>query len=872
MVLSGTIQQQLMGMPVVSEEEMRRLEEEKRAGEVTAKRLSGELDITITRLKAGEITSIEQIPLEQRKYLDIPQGFFEKVGEYHQQKSAYELAMRENKEWALARKLILTGKGWVAQDVPSLRKKVKALREEGLQSYHTISATRPSLASSEIIAAWSEKHKMSPSLETVKRILAGDVTPYYGASPVYESFKPSWETPSEQFSFGEVYGVSTKAPAPSMISAYEGAVIPYEQTWWGATKQAVGRVPTGIQMTATGLITEFEPAKGLKYIFAPYKYGTRIGEEKISVIEPQFGTIVSKEHLPTEAKPFIGTKFEFAKMKGFEPSPKLYETRMATLAPVVVETGFLIGASFTPAGAGVVSGYITARSFKQTIESPTISGKVLGVAGVGLGLYGMSATMRGLQSSITSAEISEAVAYKPQLKFGTRETLKGGVIKDVYSARYQIGGTKVIKEAEIYSKLISGEKYAVMGRGSVFARTTEYMTGKPITYMAGTELKGLGFGLGVGTKGWQPSISVGRVSKDIEVMVRGGKGRIYVAEKFAPLKGKVKTEWEQTGMFLYKKRTIEPILGKKIKFIKEAPEKFVVGGISKEAREKIITFGGKVKEFKPAWKVSGIEIESPQFKFGVEEISLIKIKQPPKSDIGFITTFGKKSSQEFLKQMYAPPTPMVAEKLIQAPSIKVQPYVPSAPTTGAGAIISQVKLKELIKPISAEKIMLREKAKEKEALIQPSKMRAIVKVREIQKVVQAPKMDTALISKFEQKLALAPALISGQALIPKQKLGLKQALITTPETPPPTTGFPPPTGGFPFLFPPFTLPRRELKPTRKVIKVKRILPREKYRPSFVALGLGIAAPRIPKAYFRGAGGLIIRPIIVTRIKKRRKKK
>ena len=124
----GTLQQQLAGETIVSEEERKRLEEEKRAGELKAKRLSEELDITIARLKAGEITSITQIPLEQRKYLNIPEGFFVRVEEYHRQKSAYESAMKEKAEWELARKLILSGKGWVARDVPSLRSKIRKLR------------------------------------------------------------------------------------------------------------------------------------------------------------------------------------------------------------------------------------------------------------------------------------------------------------------------------------------------------------------------------------------------------------------------------------------------------------------------------------------------------------------------------------------------------------------------------------------------------------------------------------------------------------------------------------------------------------------------------------------------------------------------
>ena len=539
MVFYGTIQQQLGEGPVVSGEEMRRLEEEKKAGELKAKILSEELDITITKLKAGEITSITQIPEEQRKYLNIPEGFFGKVEEYSRQKAAYESSIREQSEWALARKLILSGKGWVAQDVPSLRSKIKRLREEGLEStfvtgyvgWGELSATRESLATGwkpiqvQYEPGYTPTGDVSKDLYHLTRgslkgwgaVPGGEAHKEYLASiktpEVYQPTTPTWDIPT--------VSRIEKVPQQPTISAYEGAVIPYKsykQTWWAATGEAIKRIPEGARMSLAGGITEFDIGEGVRYIFDPYKYAGKLkGEEKLFVAgEPQFGTIVSEEYLPTEAKPFIGTKFEFAEMKGFEPSPELYKrtgTRVSKYAPAVIEMGGLIGASFiSPTMAiGVVPAYIFGRSTKQVVTSPTISGKALGVAGMGLGLAGFGFGMAGLQTSITMGEMKSAIAYKPQLKLGTREILKGGIIKDVYVSRYQVGGTKVIKEAEIYSKLIKGRTYALGGRGSIFVRTTEYMTGKEITYIAGTKLKGLGFGLGVGTKGWQPSVSVGGV-------------------------------------------------------------------------------------------------------------------------------------------------------------------------------------------------------------------------------------------------------------------------------------------------------------------------------------------------------------------------
>ena len=716
------------------------------------------------------------------------------------------------------------------------------------------------------------------SREEISRMLSRPSTTGVFAYPTTPRPSAPFPTLTEESPFGEFYGVPTKAPAPSplTISEYVPRDDYYTRDVFGMTSEAIRRTPEGIRMSLAGGITEFDIGKGFEYIFDPYKYGKRIGEERITITQPQFGTIVSEEYLPTEAKLFKGTKFEYIRMKGFEPPLELFETRISKHAPAVIETGALIAASVTPAGAAVVSGYITGRGVKQTIEAPTIPKKLLGVPMIVGGIVGMGATMRGLQRSITQMEISEAVAYKPQLKFGVRETLKGGVIKDVYVSRYQVGGTKVIKEAEIYFKPLSGEKFAMMGRGSVFARTTEFMTGKEITYMAGTELKGLGFGLGVGTKGWQPSISVGKVTKQIEFIAIKPElakplveGRIRVSERFAPLKGKVKKpEWKQSGMFLYREgKDIEPILGSKVKFFKEAPEKFVVGGISKEGKDLILSLGGKVKGFKPAWKTpSGIEIESPKFKFDIEEISLLKIKQPAPSDVGFIQALGRGSSQEFLKQLYAPSTQAVAGKLIQAPSIKFQPSGAITSMVGAGAIISKVKLKEYTRQTPATTKLL-SVSKEREALAQPSKMRAIVKVREIQKVVQLPKMETKLLSMPKEKL------ISGQVVVPAQtnisKQMLKQTIATIPSTRFPSPFAPTtPMGGFPFFFLPFTFPRLKFKEERKIIKVKRMMPVTRYRPSLVAVSLDLRTEKIPEAYRRGAGGLIIRKIISKEPKKK----
>ena len=691
------------------------------------------------------------------------------------------------------------------------------------------------ISSSEIETAITQQ-----SMVDSRAKIEAERSPEQGVKPVSE-FQKAIDfqslTPQQQFQ-RTISETETPKPAPYAISAYEGGATPMQQTWLKSTGQAIGRIPSGFQMSARGLITEFDPSKGIGYIFEPYKYaGKQIGEEKITMIgRPQTGTIISEEYLPSEYKPFKGTKFEYAEMMegiGYQPPEGIYErtgSRIQKYAPAVIETGALVGASFTPAGGAVVSGYIFGRGARQIVEAPTISGKALGVAGIGLGLYGMGATMSGLQRSITTGEISEAIAYKPQFKIGTRETLKGGIIKDLYSAKYQVGGTKVIKNVEVYSKLIKGKYFPMVGRGSVFARTSEYMTGKGITYMAGTKLEGFGIGLGGGTGGWSPSIAGGRVSKQVEAIVRSGKGQIYVNERFLPLKGK-------------------PFLGKKVKFFKETQEPFLAGGVSKQQKDIILSYGGKVKEVTPAWKTpSGIKINGGGFKFPIEEISLLKVvKKTP--DVGFVQAYGRGSSQEFFKQLYAPPTQAVAGKLIQAPSMDVlssmRPSTSILPLVSAGAkaVAPKTRLKTIIKPVAIDTTL----PKQKEVFMQTSDL-----VQRF-KQVSLPKIETIAMPKMKSLTRVIPitAQIPKQGL--KQKQILKQMGITTTTPQPPSVSMIPTTPFIPFF--PISLPPLGAggRLGKRRVKIRRVV---KYVPSYSAMIFKIFGKK-PKGV---ETGLRVRPI------------
>ena len=650
---------------------------------------------------------------------------------------------------------------------------------------------------------------------------------------------------------GRPLTIKKPEPAPLSVSAYEEPTAPMKQSWGESTIQTLGRYPTGLKMSITGAITDFDIGAGIKYTFQPFQYsGEMRGEKKITVpAREQRGTIVSEEYLSTEYKPFTGTKFEYAEMmesKGYQPSQDLYERtgkRIPKYAPAVIEIGALTVLSGTPMGAMAVRTFIGLKGTKQFVEAETFSGKALGLVGIGMGIYGISSGMRGLQRSITMDELSSAIASKPQVPIGERVSLGEGVVKDIYGARYQVGGTKVIKQTEIYSKLMKGKYYPQVGRGEVYAKTYEFGTGKEILYGAGTKLEGLGLGLGVGTGGWQPSISSGQISKQIEFITRAGKGKLTIYPPSAQVK-----------------------------------EPFLAGAISKQSKEMILSYGGKVKDINLPWKTpSGIVIERGRYGFDVEQISLLKIAKPSPSDIGFMRGAGGKSSQEFFKQLYAPPTQAIAEKLIQAPIVDTSTSILPSISTGVGAIVSKVKVKEDVKTSYAEI----SKSFIKEFSIQP----------QVSKVKVITKEQDAFANLFGAGLMPKPSLrditILGtpQAQIPRTKLKSEQILkqitiqtpiITTPTTPTPyipTTTFVP----APFMFlPPLGAGGR---PSKRRIKVRKIVG---YTPSYSAMifkifgekpkgvETGLRIRPIPKDFdFTRLMGMGTRRIIKTRKVKRR---
>ncbi len=225
------------------------------------------------------------------------------------------------------------------------------------------------------------------------------------------------------------------------------------------------------------------------------------------------------------------------------------------------------------------------------------------------------------------------------------------------------------------------------------------------------------------------------------------------------------------------------------------------------------------------------------------------------------------------------------EKMIEKQVIKIPTYEVGAPATikvyqaipemkSIGALLGGTSiLKELLKrpkavikpeiKLEEPKLDVKQKVKVKLMVTQKEKVKqiAIPKLKSFQLMKQVPKQSSA----SKQILKQSPMIRVITKQIPKTEQ------VPRFKFPYPTISMKPKPmeRGYPFPFFPL-LPRRELEPKEKIIKVRKMILPTKYRPSFVALGLGIKAPRIPKAYWRGMGALIVRPIITRRKKKKKK--
>lgn len=136
--------------------------------------------------------------------------------------------------------------------------------------------------------------------------------------------------------------------------------------------------------------------------------------------------------------------------------------------------------------------------------------------------------------------------------------------------------------------------------------------------------------------------------------------------------------------------------------------------------------------------------------------------------------------------------------------------------------------------------------------------------------------ETITFPKFDQRSFTTPQISQTPSQLDLTKTKTKTRVttkqitkptITTSTTPLFKTPF---TSGGGFYFPPLNFRLGFGRGKRKPIKRRK--QKTAYTPSFEAAALGIKAPKIPKLYSKGAGGLISRPVIVGEKKKKKSKK
>lgn len=671
------------------------------------------------------------------------------------------------------------------------------------------------------------------------------------------------------------------APIPTAIYAAEDIPRgePYRRTKREAAGVFIKRLPVGTKKIIRGFFTEMDISPGVSYLAEPFsKTGKLKGEEKITIREPQFGTITPETK--TGFKEWTGTKFEFAEIQKMESgvagkyigmpkeaaSVQLSEDIVREITPkyqakvdqgeltvkqaesqlkqeyekefkkkaVAVEQAYTrqpkglyertgtkiskVAPSIAEIGliATPIGGaYLVGRGFGQTVKAETTFGKAVGVATVGLGFTGIGITMSGLRASLTKGKIMEAASRKPDIKLGVRQELKEGYIRDYMETKYKVGDVSVIKETEIISKQFTKQP-------QLYA-----MTGEGSVVVRTTEE------------------FTGRTVYYTSFAKFKGTGYGFEAGKagFQPslVTGKVSKEFE-----MFAKIKKEKPLTYKAKAELYAPsEDLTIGSISKKAEDKILSLGGEVKGIKKRWETpSGIEIERGKFTFDVEEIALLKVIKPSKEGVKrfvrpadikktpFAKTFGKQEQiLETTKQQISPS--LVSEKLTQP---TITPLQKARSTT---ILKEKVMLASSLEMAQLSVVLTRTKIKQTQiyALSQAGFLKTDL----------MPKLGTSLAPQSALRMRLAElqaesSLQVGAKGLIKPKIKIKPGV----EVP----------GGFfiPPLFPALKFGKGEAK----MLRGRQL---KQYQPSLTAASLGITATKIPKSYHKGAGALTLRPII-----------
>jgi len=701
-----------------------------------------------------------------------------------------------------------------------------------------------SSSEAEKLAAWSVEHQASPSPEMAKeitgaKILGGGTTlqpttvtlPSEGIEPRRQS---GWESTKQVVGripsgFKQTFtGLVTFAPSEA-VGGIGYIFEPYKWSGefkkdkpaffgmetspsWRGTEIQEGFVPSGYQPTAGLTYGELAERKkigmGLYGKKAPEAGHYLLGETISKELAPKYqekidvGALTFEEATSQYEKEYekIYEKESQILAQQYSQLPRdLYETtgaKFAKFVPAAVETGALIGASVTPVGAALASGYLVTRGFEQSVTAETKLGKGLGVATVGLGLTGFGLTMRGLGRSIAIGDIQEAIAAKPEFLKPTRYGLGEGKYLDVYSKTYQFEGVTVTKGAMIVSKP-SGELSLIKGVSGAYAKTYEFGTGKPIYYGAGTSFEGTGVAGGIAKGGWQPSLVSGKITPQFETL--------KIAKLGDP------SHYKQV-----------------IKYYTEHPsEDILVGGIAKGGEKRILSFAGEVKDVTKTWKTPrGIVVQKGEFTFDVEQIALTKIiKAPSEKGYTFIGGGGRGSSKAFLDQLYS--QQFSGASLAEKATTQIIKQSSLTKTRGISGIVTGARLS------------LGLKTGQKESSRIPSRIPSAILSRRLSRPILEEKVKTKFVPMSLTMIATIPILKQRQVVSPILKTRVRLTSLQQPRLQPFVYPFPTASSITAFKFPFPKVPIIPFFPSLDIGRAtggRRLSGREffRYAPSYAA--------------------------------------
>jgi len=492
--------------------------------------------------------------------------------------------------------------------------------------------------------------------------------------------------------------------------------------------------------------------------------------------------------------------------------------------PSAVETGALVGASLTPAGAIVGSTYIFGRGFKSAVESPTMAGKALGVGTAGLGLAGFGASIKAIGRSITIGEIKESIPFNPSTFAKPSKSLRFELSSTrslEYSPQvYKFGESSIVqKESLIGSFQREGNIVEIRGVGGVLVKAKDFWTGKPVNFAAGISFKGLGVSGEVaeeGLVGFTPSVISGKVSKEFQILSWG--------------------------------KTIRTDL---YKGLEKPTEEVLLGAVSRKENNLIYSMSGELELPKSFEVIKGVSVKAQGFGFNVEDFGITRVIKRPSEKVNvFIgkefkgistkkrtplsTTFGEGGLN--LK----PTQELKVPEIISTSGLKKGLFKPVKVETGTRLINipkTRIKLIEGESLVSASLISSAQGLQ----LLQPQK-NVLSPSQKYKQVVPIFSAASALGQRQEQKqrnfLVSSPAFASAS----------KFRANVSPE-------FSGTFGGGLFI------PLLGFAEGRGKGKLQLSTRGTKYKPSLRSIVFNIKSSKIPKSYYLGAGDITPRPII-----------